>query len=172
MFWIVYNTAPTRSQGPSKADSNTGTSAPMSRRKFWTCISHWKEQLTWRYQKHWQWICFHRKRMGVCEMKKSKDHQCLPMFKGCEEEKGRNRRNLGMGGKKKWEKDSGQGGLGDSGRGMSNGADCRDSDSKEMLKVPREWKHNSRRSKTNAYLPFLYRYYVCLLDGNSKTVHC
>lgn len=34
------------------------------------------------------------------------------MFKGCEEEKERNRGSLGMGGKKKWEKDSGQGGLG------------------------------------------------------------
>lgn len=48
------------------------------------------------------------------------------MFKGCEEEKEKNPRNLGMGGKKKWEKDGGPGGLGDSGRGMSNGADCRE----------------------------------------------
>lgn len=48
------------------------------------------------------------------------------MLKGREEEKERNWRNLGMGGKKKWEKDGGQGGMGNSGQGMSNGADCRE----------------------------------------------
>lgn len=48
------------------------------------------------------------------------------MLKGHEEEKKRNRRNLGMGRKKKWEKDAGQEGTGNSGQGMSNGADCRE----------------------------------------------